>query len=208
MNAESSKDWFCKQISKLSRRGIYRNHGQCQLPLYHRRQIPNTKSRRKDIQQLLRKNRIDYDPTETIPESLLHVAPYKSREKVNEIDQIANEMCHLVIRLPPYHFQYNQIELTWAKVKGEVAQLNTFRLSGVERLVNEAVDRVTDDDWMSRVRHAEQLQEEDFHKEISRDEVIQRININLGDEIDDSESTDTEGEEDDDSDEPLSVPLL
>jgi hypothetical protein len=50
-----------------------------------------------------------------------------------------------------------------------------------------------------RVRHAEQLQEEDFHKEIARDEVIQRITINLGDESDDSELSDTEGEEDDDN---------
>jgi hypothetical protein len=30
------------------------------------------------------------------------------------------------------------------------------------------------DYWISRVRHAEQLQEEDFHKETARDEVIQR----------------------------------
>jgi hypothetical protein len=52
------------------------------------------------------------------------------------------------------------------------------------------------------------LQQEDFHKEIARDEVIQRISINLGDESDDSEQSDTEGEEDDDSDEPLAIPLL
>jgi hypothetical protein len=74
--------------------------------------------------------------------------------------------------------------------------------------VNEATGRVTKDDWTSCVRHAEQLQEEDVHKEISWDEVIQRININLGEENDDSELSDTEGEEDDDSDEPLSVPFL
>jgi transposase len=74
-----------------------------------------------------------YDPTETIPELLLRIAPYKSREKVYELDQIANEMGHLVIRLPPYHCQYNPIELICAKVEGEFAQLNdTFRLSDVE----------------------------------------------------------------------------
>jgi hypothetical protein len=46
-----------------------------------------------------------------------------------------------VIRLPPYHFHCNTLELMWAKVKGEVAQPNnTFKLSNVERLMNEAID--------------------------------------------------------------------
>jgi transposase len=68
-------------------------------------------------------------------------------------------MGHPVIRLPPYHCQYNPIQLIWAKVKGKVTQLNnTFRLSDVERLMNEAIDRVTKDDWISRAEHTEKLQ--------------------------------------------------
>jgi hypothetical protein len=93
-------------------------------------------------------------------------------------------------------------------VRGEIAQLNnTFRLSDFERLMNEAIDRVTEEVWISRVRHVEQL-EEDFHKEIARDEVMQRITTNEGDKSDDSELSDMEGEEDDDSDEPLAVSFL
>jgi hypothetical protein len=106
----------------------------------------------------LRRKCVDYDPTETIPELLLRVAPYKSREKVYELDQIANEMGHLVFILLPYYCQYNPIGLIWVKVEGEVAQLNnTSRLSAIERLTNEAIDRVTKDDWISHVRHAEQI---------------------------------------------------
>jgi hypothetical protein len=37
---------------------------------------------------------------------------------------------------------------------------------------------------------------------------MQCITINLGDKSDNSELSDTEGKEDDDSDEPLAVPLL
>jgi transposase len=103
--------------------------------------FPNTRSRKKDIREWLRKNSIKYDPTETMPELLLHAAPYKSRD---ELDQIANEMGHPVIRLPPYHCQYNPTELIWGKVKVEVAHLNnTFRLSDFERIKNAAMDRVT-----------------------------------------------------------------
>lgn len=53
--------------------------------------FPNTGPRKKDIQEWLRKMYIEYDPTDTIPE-LLRVAPYKSREKAYEVDQIANYM--------------------------------------------------------------------------------------------------------------------
>uniref|UniRef100_A0A2S2Q7H4 Tc1-like transposase DDE domain-containing protein n=1 Tax=Sipha flava TaxID=143950 RepID=A0A2S2Q7H4_9HEMI len=39
-----------------------------------------------------------------------------------ELDEIACSMGHEVIRLPPYHCQYNPIELIWAQVKSEVAK--------------------------------------------------------------------------------------
>jgi hypothetical protein len=52
------------------------------------------------------------------------------------------------------------------------------------------------------------LQEEDFHREVAPGEIIQRITVNLGEESDDSECCDTMGEEKDDSDQPLPVPVL
>jgi hypothetical protein len=79
-------------------------------------------------------------PYKTIPELLLRAAPHKSRERVYELDQIADDMCLLVIRLPSYHCQFYPLQLIWAEVKGKVAQLKIFRLSNVERLGNEATD--------------------------------------------------------------------
>jgi hypothetical protein len=52
--------------------------------------VSYTGSCKKGIQDWLWENCIDYDPTETIPELLLREAPYKSREKVYELDQTAN----------------------------------------------------------------------------------------------------------------------
>jgi hypothetical protein len=72
--------------------------------------FPNTGPRKKDIQEWLRKKYIEYDPTDTIPE-LLRVAPYKSREKAYEVDQIANYISHFAIRSPPYQCQYSRLEL-------------------------------------------------------------------------------------------------
>jgi hypothetical protein len=40
----------------------------------------------------------------------------------------------------------------------------TFTMAEVERLTNEELARVTQEDWASCARHAEKLQEEDFAK--------------------------------------------
>lgn len=39
------------------------------------------------------------------------------QEKKYELDEIALSMGHKVIRLQPYHCQYNPIELIWAQIK-------------------------------------------------------------------------------------------
>lgn len=55
-------------------------------------------------------------------------------------------MGHEVVRLPPYHCQYNPIELIWAQVKGKVAKNNTtFKFDDFEKLLNDALDSVTVD---------------------------------------------------------------
>jgi hypothetical protein len=47
---------------------------------------------------------------------------------------------------------------------------------------------VTQEDWASYIRHAENLQEENFAKEIRQDEILEPITISLQD----SETEDTE----------------
>lgn len=77
--------------------------------------------------------------------------------------------------------------------------------------MNDAIDRVTVDDWKNCVKHAERLQDEDFLKEIGRDEILERIVINIGDDSDntDSELSDTQdlAEDDDDDDDDVNDPL-
>jgi len=102
-------------------------------------------------------------------------------------------MGHEVVRLPPYHCQYNPIELIWAQVKGDVAKKNvSFKIADVEKLVNEALDGVTVDSWKKCVSHCEKLQDEDFIKEGLRDDILEPIimTINPDEDSDDSEDED------------------
>ena len=129
---------------------------------------------------------------------LQKVKQYKSVVKIYQLDQLALERGYEIIRLPPYHCQYNLIELIWAKVKGEVAAENkTFFLADMEHLMHKVLDRVTIVDWAGHVAHAEKLQDDDYHKEVARDSVINNLIINLEDtDSDEKDESDTEDEED------------
>jgi len=83
-------------------------------------------------------------------------------------------------------------------VKREVASRNsTFKLADVEVLINEALDKVTKQDWAKCVKHAEDIQEADFQKQCSRDIIIEPIVVNLAESSDDSDVSDFELGQDD-----------
>ena len=105
------------------------------------------------------------------------------------IDTVAEEAGHEVVRLPPYHCQYNPIELVWAQVKTYVAQRNTFKMADLKPLLKEALRNVTPQNWMEAVRHAEQLQDQDARQDIAVDFAHDPLIIDL------SESSDEEFDE-------------
>ncbi|XP_054257237.1 uncharacterized protein LOC128999434 [Macrosteles quadrilineatus] len=196
MNADSFKEWFIKLLYILEEGSIIVMDN---AP-YHSvlaEKIPNTSWTKENIQNWLSAKNIQYSTSETKPELLARVLPYKTQPKKYELDILANEMGHTVVRLPPYHCQYNPIELVWAKVKGEVASKNkTFKLKDVEQLVHDALNNVTKEDWKSRVLHAEALQEEDFKKECVRTVTIDKLIVNLAESSDTSSEAETEEEPD------------
>jgi len=130
---------------------------------------------------------------ETVSELRERIKLLIPHEKKYELDEIALSMGHEVIRLPPYHCQYNPIELIWAQVKGKVAEQNTsFKMADVEQLVHNALDSITTDDWKRCVLHCNKLQDDDFIKEGLRDEILEPIIMTIN--PDDS----SESEDDDD----------
>jgi len=138
----------------------------------------------------LTKKNIKFSPLETLAELKMRVKALIPTEKKYELDQLAIEMGHEVVRLPPYHCQYNPIELIWAQVKCQVAKNNTtFKMCDIERLTYEALDSVTQQDWEKCVRHAEELPDKDNEKEIMKDTMLEPIIMTLlPDDSDDEEN--------------------
>ncbi|KAF0757600.1 Uncharacterized protein FWK35_00007094 [Aphis craccivora] len=70
--------------------------------------------------------------------------------------------------------------MIWAQVKHQVATKNTtFKIADVEKLMHEAIDSVTKEDWINCVRHTEKIQEEDYKKEIHREVILEPIILTI-----------------------------
>ena len=89
--------------------------------------VPKSSTKKADVQKskMAEIKGIEFSLCETTAELTEKVKIGRPREKRYQLDEMAFQMGHEVVRLPPYHSQYNPIELIWAQVKGEVASKNT-----------------------------------------------------------------------------------
>ncbi|CAB3231919.1 unnamed protein product [Arctia plantaginis] len=185
MNAKGFTHWFTKLLQSLEEPSVITMDN---AP-YHSQQInraPTSANKKSEIQEWLREHGIELSDSELKPD-LLQKVQRNRPEKIYELDQLALESGHEVIRLPPYHCQYNPIELVWAQAKNEVASKNTtFKIADVEVLLHEAISIVSQKNWEDCVKHAEKLQEEDLKKSHLAEEFV----IHVDD--DDSDDSDVE----------------
>uniref|UniRef100_A0A2S2PM81 Tc1-like transposase DDE domain-containing protein n=1 Tax=Schizaphis graminum TaxID=13262 RepID=A0A2S2PM81_SCHGA len=180
MNGEVFKEWFIQLLRNLEEPSVIVMDNAPYRSIL-REKYPKSNWRKADVQQWLTEKNVEFHPLETLPELRQKVKYLLPREKKYELDEIVIEMGHEVIRLPPYHFKYNPIELIWAQVKRQVAKFNnSFKMVDIERLTHEALDAVTIDDWKNCVRHAKKkIQDEDNQKEIMRDTMIEPIILTI-----------------------------
>ncbi|KAM7293679.1 uncharacterized protein ISCGN_023277 [Ixodes scapularis] len=158
---------------------------------YHSRRleaVPTTSSRRDDIRQWLTSKKISWDPKMVKKQLLDIVALVKPQHLKYRVDTAAETAGCTVVRLPPYHCEFNPIELIWAQIKNGVAARNTtFKIVDVGRLLNEEVDKVTTDNWINAVRHVIDI-EATFRRGGATSAHIQPIIIQLDGEDTPSES--------------------
>lgn len=70
--------------------------------------------------------------------------------------------------------------MIWTQVKRQVETKNTiFKIADVEKLMREAVDSVTKEDWINCVRYTEKIQEKDYQKEMHREVILEPIILTI-----------------------------
>ena len=125
---------------------------------YHNTQVeetiaPNMKTKKLDMIQWLQNHDIPHDPT------LLKVELYEliKRNKPDPVfltDRLAHQYGHHVLRTPVRHCELNAIELIWAQLKNFVTKNNkTFKFRDLFGLYEDAIKRITVNDWKSVVKH-------------------------------------------------------
>lgn len=120
MNGELFRQWVEKQLipalSKLSEKCVVIMDN---AP-YHSVQIdkpPNHSSNKRQMQEWLTEHNVYFDEKLTKEELWDIIFPLRSTKKNYLIDYILKQHEHEVLRLPPYHCEYNAIELAWSLSK-------------------------------------------------------------------------------------------
>lgn len=143
---------------------------------------PNSNTRKADMVSWLQKHDIPCNSSLTKPEIYETVKQNKSNHTKYAIDQILNEYGHAVIRLPPYHPDFNPIENIWSQIKGYVAKKNVaMNLTSIRILVQEKIDMIGTHEWTAVCNHAIKCEEKYRLDEGLLDENIDnRFVINIG----------------------------
>ncbi|RVE45034.1 hypothetical protein evm_010313 [Chilo suppressalis] len=194
MDAERFQEWFLNLLTNIPPNStIIMDNAP-----YHSVQIdkaPTSANKKADLVAWLQRKGVEADMSLLKVEWLHLVKLHKPPRPTYAIDQLAEEHGHKVIRLPPYHCQYNAIELIWAQVKGYAARHNTkppFSVKKMEGLLKEACAQVTQENWSKVVEKTKKIIMDDFDRDVKFDDFMDNqlvINLNDDDDEDDNDSS-------------------
>ncbi|XP_060871648.1 uncharacterized protein LOC132945867 [Metopolophium dirhodum] len=159
MNGDNFYEWFNKILSLLNENAVIVMDNAS----YHsvkKDPFPLISSKKADIISWLENKGEVVDHTKIKSQLLERAQVLKPQYEQYVIDDLAKAANKTVVRLPPYHYELNPIELAWSSVKNYVRMNNTtYKLQDVRKLLEEGVERVTPDMWKNFVAHV--IKEED-----------------------------------------------
>lgn len=89
------------------------------------------------------------------------------------IDEYAKDNNKTVLRLPPYHFELNPMELGWSSEKSYVRTHNkTYKIKDVHELLKKGVEHVTPDMWKNFVGQVKNEEETFWNIDFITDEIM------------------------------------
>lgn len=181
MTGEVFENWFTRILGCLDEHSVIIMDNAS----YHSRKtekIPNTGTKKADIQAWLTSKSIIYEE-DMVKAELLHLVRQAAITPLYVVDEMARARNHMVLRLPPYHCEFNPIELIWAQIKGEVARNNTtFKMKDLYPLFEEAVRNVSAENWKNAIRHAQSEEDKMWQVDITMEVLVEPLVIHVGDD--------------------------
>ncbi|XP_063219418.1 uncharacterized protein LOC134529365 isoform X2 [Bacillus rossius redtenbacheri] len=195
MNGETFLMWFEDMLVHLEEPSVIIMDNAS----YHSTQVektPTTNWTKAALIAWLEKNGIKHE-NNLLKVELLRIAKQNKPRIRYEVDELARNYGHEILRLPPYHCHYNAIELVWDQCKhhynSNVGRAKRFDNDAVAAIWKEALDASTPERWARCVDHVEKLIQADWEREVHIDSgTIPPLIIHLGE---DSSSEDSDSEE-------------
>lgn len=146
---------------------------------YHSRDAnpwPTTSWKKNQLQEWMKHKNIDYLPTETMAQLRQKIGQRPDKKYV--VDNMILEAGHEVLRLPPYHCQFNAIEMVWSEAK-RYYDKHIGRLKDPLVCWDAALNSVTEQHWYNYVSHTDKIIRESWEKEKGIMAVTEPLIINL-----------------------------
>jgi transposase len=170
MNAELYEKWFEEKVLP-GLTIIVLDNARYHSPMVETR--PSSSRTKLKISEWLQNRNTNFDRA-SLKCKLLEISKKYPLTKEYVIDNSALQFGHVVSRLPPYHCQFNPIEMVWGIAKNYYDK-NIIKYSGRnEEMLNvwtEALNQITPEIWSNCICHVEKLIAGAYKKEVILDEV-------------------------------------
>ncbi|XP_072403344.1 uncharacterized protein [Diabrotica undecimpunctata] len=174
MNSDNFEKWFVHQLlPNLEEPSlIIMDNASYHSTLLEK--IPNASWTKHSLIEWLTNRNINYSMS-MMKFELMAIVKKHLPEKIFKLDRLALQYGHQVLRLPPYHCQFNPIENVWSDCKRYYdANITTAGVTNEATVLNiwkQSLQQVTPEKWRNYVKHAEKLINEYW-------ETAKRIDIN------------------------------
>lgn len=161
---------------------------------YHSRQankVPTQSSSKEEMKNWLKEKHIQFSDTTTKVELFKLIKSF-THNKTLVVDQIIEEAGHEVLRLPPYHCQFNAIEMVWSQAK-RFYDKEILKNKNVLEVWRQALNNVTAQQWTNYVKHTHELIKSAWD-ELKVTQMQKPLIIHLGDQDSSSEPHSSEDE--------------
>lgn len=164
---------------------------------YHSRQadkIPTMSSRKEDMIKWLKGKNIQFSEAATKDQLFKLIKPLTGNRSF-AVDQIIEQAGHEILRSPPYHCQFNAIEMVWSQTK-RYYDKHILKTKDVLKTWSEALSNVTEEQWTHYVQHTEKLIRNAWDKfKITQNQQPLIINLGESDTSSDSETSEDSSSE-------------
>src|SRR3989442_9420910 len=115
------------------------------------------------IQTHIDENLTDEELMRSTKDQLLEMVKHSRFQVSYAVDKLLQDYDIKCLRLPPYHCEYNPIELAWSGFKRKFRRIN-FQDEDIEKVREQVINSLFEEDsnWQGYVEHCHKLEEETF----------------------------------------------